>query len=108
MSKDTISIPVFTREDQKRVHLMQLLGDSTRYKIFKLLLNQEELCVSEIAQRVEVSTSAASQHFKNFEMLGVVAKKRYGQKICYSLVSDASIKFLSEIVQSNEIKEEEI
>lgn len=104
MSKSTISTPVFTSEDQRRVHLMQLLGDSTRYKIFKLLLTQEELCVSEIAQRVEVSTSAASQHFKNFEMLGVVSRKRHGQKICYSLASDTSIKFLSKIVEGVQIK----
>jgi len=77
-----------TNAEQRIVHAMQLLGDSTRFKIFKLLSSNEELCVSEMASRLGISPSAVSQHFRNFEMLGMVEKERTGQKICYVLKED--------------------
>ena len=77
-----------TDKEKRLVHAMQLLGDSTRYKIFKLMLSDRELCVSEIAESLNISPSAVSQHFRNFEMLDLVDKHRYGQKICYALKKD--------------------
>ncbi len=74
--------------DEQIVKAMQLLGDSTRYKMFKLMLSSNEFCVSEIASQLEVSTPAISQHFRIFELLGLVSKKRTGQRICYSLKHD--------------------
>jgi len=70
------------------VHIMQLLGDKTRYKIFKLLMTNEEMCVSDIAHKLNISVSAVSQHFRNFEIIGLVDKDRMGQKICYSIRTD--------------------
>jgi len=72
-------------KEQRLVHAMQLLGDPTRFKIFKLLSSEEEYCVSDIAAKLGISPSAVSQHFRNFEMLGLVEKERMGQKICYVL-----------------------
>jgi len=80
-----------TKYEEELVHTMQLLGDRTRYKIFKLLISEEELCVSEIADRLDVSVSAVSQHFRNFEIVGLVCKERMGQKICYAIRQDNEI-----------------
>ena len=74
--------------EQRLVHAMQLLGDSTRFKMFKLLTEDSDMCVSEIASKLDISSSAVSQHFRNFEMLGLVEKERMGQKICYVLNED--------------------
>lgn len=84
----TKTINSLTQEEQRLVHAMQLLGDGTRFKIFKMLMNQSEYCVSEIANELKISPSAVSQHFRNFEMLGLVEKERMGQKICYVLNED--------------------
>ena len=84
-TKDSTTL---STDEQRIVHAMQLLGDSTRFKIFKLLASKEELCVSEMATRLHISPSAVSQHFRNFEMLGLVEKERMGQKICYVLIDD--------------------
>ena len=82
-----------SKHERKLVHTMQLLGDETRFKLFKLLSSKEELCVSELAERLGITTSAVSQHFKTFELLGLVGKKRHGQRICYSLNdSDETVK----------------
>jgi DNA-binding transcriptional ArsR family regulator len=77
-----------TNREERLVSAMQLLGDPTRFKIFKLLLSGKEMCVSEIAGELDVSVSAISQHFRIFELVGLVNKKRYGQKICYVLKGD--------------------
>ncbi len=74
-----------TASEESTVRTLQLLGDATRFKICRLLLAGEELCVSEIAERLQISVSAVSQHFRTLEESGLVTKKRYGQKMCYQL-----------------------
>ena len=70
------------------------------FKIFKLLSSDEELCVSEIASRLNICASAVSQHFRNFEMIGLVEKERMGQKICYVLNNqDSLVQELKEITK---------
>ncbi|MFT4532626.1 MAG: DNA-binding transcriptional ArsR family regulator [Candidatus Saccharimonadales bacterium] len=89
-----------SKKETRLVRAMQLLGDDTRFKIFKLLSSEEELCVSDIAHRLSISPSAVSQHFRNFELLGIVEKERMGQKICYSLREEDSL--VSELIKVTE------
>jgi predicted transcriptional regulator len=56
--------------------------------MFKILLEKKQLCVSEIANKLNVSVPAVSQHFRTFELVGIVEKERMGQKICYQLKDD--------------------
>lgn len=91
--------------EEKLMYAMQLLGDKTRFKIFKLLMNNQELCVSEIAEQLGVTLSAVSQHFRNFEMVGLVQKERMGQKICYMLkADDALVDELLQMAQRKMVK----
>ncbi|MBW3569357.1 metalloregulator ArsR/SmtB family transcription factor [Candidatus Parcubacteria bacterium] len=76
-----------SRED-KIVSTLQVLGDKTRFKMFKILTSGREMCVSEIAAELNISTPAVSQHFRIFELVGLVEKQRYGHKICYALKND--------------------
>jgi len=79
---------------------MQLLGDETRYKMFKILLSDQNPCVSEISSMLGVSVSAISQQFRMFELNGIVKRERQGQKICYSLsLDDPTIASLATLVQ---------
>lgn len=61
------------------------LGDSTRFQIVRLLQGGEDICVSEIADRVGITTSGVSQQLKVLEVAGLVSRERNGQKICYRL-----------------------
>jgi DNA-binding transcriptional ArsR family regulator len=74
-----------TQPEQRLLRGLKTISDDTRFKIFKLLLAEQELCVSSIAERLDISVSAVSQHFRQFEQAGLVDKHRYGQKICYVL-----------------------
>jgi len=93
-SKKTVDI---TREEERLISAMQLLGDKNRYKIFKLLMSHDEMCVTEIADELKITVSAISQQFRNFELLGRVDKERMGQKICYTLRSDDDL--VSELIK---------
>ena len=99
--KLTAQLPVteLTSAEEQLVYALQLLGDRTRFKLFKLLSTGQELCVSAIAAELGISVSAVSQHFRSFEMVGLVHKERAGQKICYSLREDNYfVRELSKII----------
>lgn len=88
-----------TSKENRIIHAMQLLGDSTRFKMFKLLNSDQDLCVSEMASRLGISPSAVSQHFRSFEMLGLVSKERTGQKICYVFTDDELVQELRDLTK---------
>lgn len=86
-------------DEERLIHAMQLLGDKTRYKLFKLLMLRDEMCVTDIATELDITVSAVSQHFRNFEMIGLVDKERMGQKICYMLkTNDMLVKELVTVI----------
>ena len=69
----------------KLIRAFDALGDATRFKLVKLLEKHDDICVSEIASEVGISTAGASQHLKILEQAGLVDRKRQGQKICYRI-----------------------
>jgi ArsR family transcriptional regulator len=90
---------ILSASENRIVHSMQLLGDSTRFKMFKLLSSNQDLCVSEMAKQLGISPSAVSQHFKSFEILGLVTKQRTGQKICYEFSDDELVNELRQLTK---------
>ncbi len=86
-------------KEERLVSALHALGDKTRFKIFKIMLSSKQMCVSEIANALNISVPAVSQHFRIFELVGLVDKERYGQKICYVLKSDDTlVKELTNII----------
>lgn len=71
------------QQSQRLQKVMELLGDETRYKMFEILLEDNNYCVSEVSALLGISPSAASQHFRMFELAGLVHKTRDGQRMCY-------------------------
>lgn len=61
------------------------LGDSTRYVIFKVLVQHEGFCVSDVASIIGISIPATSQQLKYLEANNLVVRKRSGRKICYEV-----------------------
>ena len=69
--------------DERMPFIFSALGDPGRYKIFKLILKQEDACVTDVANVLGVSVPAVSQQFKVLERAGIVRKERFGQTVCY-------------------------
>ena len=81
------------KEYQKRIEPSQdeyalceafrILGDWNRFRMMKTLLEVKELCVSDLANIIDLSMSATSQHLRILELSGLVESERMGQMMCY-------------------------
>lgn len=63
----------------------QALGDPGKFKIFKVLMNYHEICVTDIANIFGITVSAASQQLRVLERLGLILKVRMGRMVCYEI-----------------------
>ncbi len=77
-----------TRQHSKMIPKFAALGDPNRYKIMNILYENNDICVSEVAERIGISTAGVSQHMRILEQAGLIKKLRKGQKICYQLDED--------------------
>lgn len=68
--------------------LFKGFADPTRVHILCLLLTAEELCVTEIAEKVEVSQSAISHQLRLLKQMHLIKSRRDGKNMHYSLADD--------------------
>ncbi|MEO1620937.1 MAG: metalloregulator ArsR/SmtB family transcription factor [Cyanobacteria bacterium J06632_3] len=61
------------------------LSEPIRLQIVELLRNHGELCVSDIGQALNIPQSKLSFHLKTLHQSGLVATRRSGRHIYYSL-----------------------
>jgi ArsR family transcriptional regulator, lead/cadmium/zinc/bismuth-responsive transcriptional repressor len=89
------------QEELALCEAFRILGDWSRFRIMKALLEAKELCVSDIAEIVGLSMSATSQHLRVLEMSGLVESERMGQMICYKpFLAHAKVKALIRLITS--------
>ena len=75
------------------VDVFSLLGDKNRFLIIKLLIEQGEMCVTDLANVLDISVSAVSQHLRILEMSRMVEGERMGQMMCYkSKIDDPNVR----------------
>lgn len=67
--------------------LYKIFGDSTRIKILYVLF-EAEMCVNDIAQLLNISTSAISHQLRILKQAQLVKFRREGKTIFYSLSDD--------------------
>jgi DNA-binding transcriptional ArsR family regulator len=70
----------------RQATICSIFGNATRVLILWALLDQE-LSVGEIAAAIQASLQATSQHLRLMEDKGLLASRRDGQKIYYSVVA---------------------
>jgi len=64
------------------------LSDPGRLQIFKMLLENQNICVSDIANILGVSIPAASRQLTILESSGLVEKIRKGQSTCFRVLEN--------------------
>lgn len=78
-------------EKEMLTHIATLFkgfADPTRIHILCLLLTEEELCVTDIAERTEVSQSAISHQLSLLKQMHLIKSRREGKNMHYSLADD--------------------
>jgi len=87
-------------DDGLLTEVFKLLGDKSRYRIIKVLTEEGELCVSDLAAITDASMSAVSQHLRILEMSGMITGERMGQMMCYRLLVDhPKVKAIIKLMQ---------
>lgn len=71
--------------------IFESLGDQGRFRIFRLLMDYHDLCVTDIAEVFGITISAASQQLKILERVGLAQKIRMGQMVCYEINKENQI-----------------
>lgn len=75
------------RELENLTQLFKILGDPSRMKVL-FQIGPSEACVSEVADKLNMSESAVSHHIHILRMNGLVRWRRSGKAIYYVLKDD--------------------
>lgn len=88
------------KDDEDRLPLFfNALSDSSRYKVFKLLLEHREICVTEVSMIFGISVPSASQQLKILETSGLIRRERHGQMVCYAVrMKDPIVRLFVKII----------
>lgn len=70
------------------IDIFRALSDPSRVRIIAALTRQESLCVSDIAELLEMPISRVSHHLSTLKMLGFVRPKQKRKKVFYSIDDD--------------------
>ena len=77
------------REILERIgDLFKGFADATRVHILSLLMERGELCVTDIAEAVDLSQSAISHQLRILKQMHLIKFRREGKNILYSLADD--------------------
>ena len=68
--------------------LFKGFADPTRVHILSLLQQRQELCVTNIAEAVELSQSAISHQLRLLKQMHLIKFRRDGKNLWYSLADD--------------------
>lgn len=80
-------------------------GNLQRLKILYLLHAHKEMCVCDLAEVLELTDSAVSQHLRKLKDKNMVETRRAGQTIYYSLVHNVFTSNLEDMFAMDETRE---
>jgi len=72
---------IFSETDKRMTVAFKALSDISRYRMFRVLLKQPQLSITNIAQILNISLSLASQHLKILTHADLLQKERKGKKV---------------------------
>ncbi|WP_168198019.1 metalloregulator ArsR/SmtB family transcription factor [Brachybacterium sp. SGAir0954] len=80
------------------VEVFGLLADATRVRIILALREQDELSVNHLAELLEKSPAAVSQHLAKLRMARIVATRQQGQRVFYRLENEHASQLVSDAI----------
>ncbi|WP_166980470.1 ArsR/SmtB family transcription factor [Paramicrobacterium fandaimingii] len=80
------------------VEVFGLLADATRVRIILALRGSEELPVHRLAEIVDKSPAAVSQHLARLRMARIVTTRQDGQRVYYRLANEHASQLVSDAI----------
>lgn len=72
---------IFSEYDVSMAAVFKVLSDVNRYRMFRILVQQPKLTISDIARILDISLPLASQHLKVLTSANLLQKKKEGKKV---------------------------
>ncbi|GGM27748.1 transcriptional regulator [Paraliobacillus quinghaiensis] len=88
--------------------IFKALADETRLKIAYSLVQEQELCVCDVANIINASTATTSHHLRHLRKLGIAKSRKEGKLVFYAL-EDEHVKTLvtTAVVHGREVDNHE-
>jgi len=77
------------------VAMFKALSDPSRLQIISVLSQERSICVSDIAQLLNMSISRVSHHLGILEKLGFTRHKQNGKQVYYTIDDDCIVDILA-------------
>jgi DNA-binding transcriptional ArsR family regulator len=74
--------------------IFKVLGNATRLRLLHALVRKEELCVTDLADSVEMSPQAVSNQLQRLVDRGILGARRNGNRIHYRIVDRCVVELL--------------
>jgi DNA-binding transcriptional ArsR family regulator len=87
MMAEILSVAPSAKVSQLASQLFTVLANETRFELLSILVSDTEANVMTLAQKVNTSQSALSQHLAKMRDIGIVSTRREGQSIYYRISS---------------------
>lgn len=84
-----------TEKLERAAYVLKAVAHPTRINIIDLLDQQKELSVTEISEHLDCEQSLLSHHLTNMRDKGILAVRREGKNMFYSLTDKTITKIIS-------------
>ena len=74
--------------------VFKVLGNATRLRLLHALVRKDELCVTDLANAVEMSPQAVSNQLQRLVDRGILGARRNGNRIHYRIVDRCVVELL--------------
>lgn len=80
------------------VEFCKTLADDTRQRILRMLMEADEMSVSDIVAGFDVSQPTISHHLNVLKQFGLVASRKKGKQVFYTLNRDRVIECCGRLI----------
>lgn len=78
---------------ERLIQLVKVFSDINRFKILILVLREQEVCVCEICDTLELSQPFISRHLKQIREVDILESTQEGKWVIYSLTENPDSTF---------------
>ena len=97
---EQVSVNITLDDDEellKIITIFRVLSDPSRLKILGTLTSGDNLCVSEIADKLSMSISRVSHHLSMLDSLGFLKRSQSGKQVYYMIDDDCIIDVMMRV-----------
>ena len=81
--------------------LLRCISDDTRFDILDIMLNDKEVCVTDIVKKIQKDQPLVSHHLRILRECGIVVSQNKGKKVMYKITNKRLVGVISNISKAS-------